>query len=175
MNTTVAVLSVLALLIAGFLGYVASKPNTFRIERSIEIHAAPAAVLARVDDLHEFNRWNPFALADQTTKIDYQGPQSGVGSSYSWQGDKSGNGTMTVLESTPKAVVMRLEFRKPYVADNRAIFSFEPNGNDTRVTWAMTGRYVFLHKLFGTVFNMDKMVGGEFDKGLATLKSQIER
>ena len=159
---------------AGFLAYGASKPNTFRIERSIGIQAAPEAVIARVDDLHEFNRWNPFALADQTTKLDYQGPQSGVGSSYSWQGDKSGNGTMTILESNAKQVVMRLEFRKPYVADNRAEFSFEPTGTETRVTWAMTGQYVFLHKLFGTLFNMDKMVGGEFAKGLATLKTQLE-
>jgi carbon monoxide dehydrogenase subunit G len=174
MNTTVGVLGVLAVGVAGFLGYVASKPDTFRIERSIAIHAAPGAVFAKVNDLHEFNRWNPFALADQTTKIDYHGPASGVGSSYNWQGDKSGNGTMTILESNPALVVMRLEFRKPYIADNRAVFSFEPSGSETRVTWAMTGRYVFLHKLLGTFFSMDKMVGGEFDKGLATLKTQIE-
>jgi carbon monoxide dehydrogenase subunit G len=175
MNTAVVVLAVLAVGVAGFLGYVASKPDTFRIERSIEIHASPEAVVGKVNDLHEFNRWNPFALAEKTNQIEYRGPASGVGSSFSWQGEKSGNGTMTILESSPAQVVMRLEFRKPYVADNRALFSFVPNGAETRMTWAMTGRYVFLHKLMGTVFNMDKMVGGEFDKGLATLKSQLER
>ena len=175
MNTTLVVLGVLAVGVAGFLGYVASKPDTFRIERSIVIRAAPEAVFAKVNDLHEFNRWNPFALADQTTKIDYQGPASGVGSSFSWHGDKSGDGTMSILSSSPAEVVMRLEFRKPYVADNRAVFSFQPAGAETRVTWAMTGRYVFLHKLMGTVFNMDKMVGGEFAKGLASLKAQLEQ
>jgi hypothetical protein len=175
MGTTLTVLGVLAVGILGFLGYVASKPNQFRIERSIGIQATPAAVFARVNDLREFNRWNPFALADQTTRINYTGPASGVGSGYSWDGGKSGTGTMTILESKdPAEVIMRLEFKKPYEADNRAVFSFRSSGAQTEVTWAMTGHYAFMHKLLGTVFNMDKMVGGEFAKGLVTLKTQLE-
>ncbi len=175
MTTTVLVLGILGVGAAGFLGYVAAKPSAFRIERSLAIHARPDAVFARVNNLREFNRWNPFALADQGTRIEYSGPNNGVGSSYSWQGGKSGAGTMTIVESTtPAQVTMRLEFKKPYVADNRAIFSFDGSGADTRVTWAMTGRYSYLHKLLGTLFDMDKMVGGEFAKGLATLKTQLE-
>ena len=175
MSMAAIVLGTSAVIVVGFLGYVASQPSAFRIERSLDIQADPQALFEKVNNLHEFNRWNPFALADQTTKIEYQGPVAGVSSSYNWEGAKSGSGTMTVVESSsPTRIVMRLQFQKPYVADNTATFSFSRNGGATRVTWAMTGRYGFLHKLFGTVFNMDKMVGGEFAKGLASLKKQTE-
>ena len=176
MSITMTIFGVLAVLIIGFGGYVASKPDTFRIERSIEIHAAPEVVFAKVNDLREFNRWNPFALADTTTHLEYRGPTRGVGSSYTWEGAKSGSGIMTIVESKqPAEIVMQLEFKKPYVANNRAVFSFDMSGSQTKVIWSMTGRYSFSQKLFGTIFNMDKMVGGEFAKGLSTLKGQTER
>jgi uncharacterized protein YndB with AHSA1/START domain len=176
MSVTVTIFGVLAVLVIGFAGYVASKPDAFRIERSIEIHAAPEVVFAKVNDLREFNRWNPFALADTATRLEYQGTNSGVGSSYTWEGAKSGSGTMTIVESNrPAEIVMQLEFKKPYVANNRAVFSFDTSGGQTKLTWSMTGRSTFPQKLFGTIFNMDKMVGGEFAKGLAMLKGQVER
>jgi|SRR5579872_3632044 len=176
MGTIVTILAVLAIALAAFLCYVATKPNTFTVERSQRIQASPAAVFDKVNDLRQFNSWNPFARADQTTRIVYEGPASGAGSGYTWNSNgKGGAGKMTILESAcASKVSMRLEFRKPFVAENRADFSFVGDGSSTNVTWKMTGHNSYLHKLLGTLFNMDKLVGGEFAKGLAALKSQLE-
>lgn len=167
----------LAVAIAGFLVYVALKPSDFRITRSQSIEAAPEAVFAYINDLHGFNTWNPFAQGDPGLKIDYSGPQSGKGAAYVWDSTgKTGKGRMEITESSAASrVVMRLQFLKPFSATNTAELTLVPAGSATTVTWTMTGRSPYAHKLMGTIFNMDKMVGGEFEKGLVSLKALAER
>jgi len=176
MTTLTLVLLGLAVLIAALLAYVATRPDAFRIERSLLIRGNADAVFARINDLREFNRWNPFAAADPSVKIVYSGPGRGNGAAYEWDSTgRAGKGRMTVVESQPaRKIVMRLEFLKPFTATNTAEFSLVSDGPATSVTWAMTGTYGFVHKLFGLVFDSDKMVGGEFAKGLASLKNLVE-
>lgn len=176
MTTLTLVLLVLAALVAALVAYVASRPDAFRIERSQRIRANADAVFARIDDLREFNTWNPFAAADPSAKIVYSGPSRGAGAAYEWDSTgRAGKGRMTVVESQPaRRVVMRLEFLKPFTATNTAEFSLVTEGSATNITWAMTGTCGFVHKLCGLVFNSDKMVGGEFAKGLASLKNLLE-
>jgi len=176
MSTVTVVLLCLVVLVGAFLAYVASRPGAFRIERSQRIRGSADAIFARIDNLREFNTWNPFAAPDPTLKIVYSGPSRGVGASYEWDSTgRAGKGRMTIVESqTPRKVIMRLEFLRPFVATNNAEFSLASEGSVTNVTWAMTGTYGFVHKLFGIVFSSDKMVGGEFAKGLASLKNLVE-
>jgi carbon monoxide dehydrogenase subunit G len=176
MSTLTLVLLGLFVLVAAFIAYVAAKPSDFKIERSQRIRASADAVFARINDLRQFNSWNPFAAADPGAKIVYSGESRGIGAAYEWDSEgKAGKGRMTVVESqAPRTVVMRLEFLRPFVATNTAVFSVASDGQVTNVTWAMTGCTGFVHKLFGTFFSMDKMVGGEFAKGLASLKTQVE-
>jgi hypothetical protein len=176
MSTLTLVLLGLFVVVAAFLAYVAAKPDDFKIERSQRIRGSADAVFARINDLREFNSWNPFAAADPGAKIVYSRQSHGIGAAYEWDSaGKAGKGRMTVVESRPpRTVVMRLEFLKPFVATNTAAFSVATDGPVTNVTWAMTGCTSFLHKLFGTFVSMDKMVGGEFAKGLASLKGLIE-
>jgi polyketide cyclase/dehydrase/lipid transport protein len=167
MTILTLVLLGLAALVAALVSYVASRPDAFRIERSQRIRASADTVFARIDDLREFNTWNPFAAADPSVKIVYSGPDRGTGAAYEWDSTgRAGKGRMTVVESqTARRVVMRLEFLKPFTATNTAEFSLVSEGPVTNITWAMTGTCGFVHKLCGLVFNSDKMVGGELTKG----------
>jgi hypothetical protein len=176
MTTLTLVLLGVLVLVAALVAYVATRPDAFRIERSQRIRGNADAVFARVNDLREFNTWNPFAASDPAAQIVYTGSNRGVGAAYEWDSTgRAGKGRMTVVESqASRKVVMRLEFLKPFVATNTAEFSIESVGPVTNVTWAMTGTCGFVHKLCGLVFNSDKMVGGEFAKGLASLKSLVE-
>lgn len=170
------VLAAIAILAVAFLAYVAMLPAAFRIERSLAIQAPAAAIFPLIDDLRRFNSWNPFALSDPGVTIVYSGPAHGVGAAYDWRGKKSGAGRMQVMTAVPAAkLTMQLQFTKPIVASNVAEFTLAPQGGATVVTWAMTGQRPFTHKLMGTIFNMDAMVGAEFAKGLANLKAMVEK
>jgi hypothetical protein len=176
MTTLTLVLLGLAVLVAALLAYVATRPDAFRIERSQRILGNAGAVFDRIDDLREFNRWNPFAAADPSVKIVYSGADRGTGAAYEWDSTgRAGKGRMTIVESqAARKVVMRLEFLEPFTATNTAEFSLVSEGPVTNITWAMTGTYGFVQKLFGLVFDSDKMVGGEFARGLASLKNLVE-
>jgi uncharacterized protein YndB with AHSA1/START domain len=167
---------VIVVAVAAFLTYVAMKPDAFRIERTQRIKAAPETLFALMNDLRGFNRWNPFAQGDPSLKIDYTGPDNGTGAAYTWTGaGKTGQGRMEIAESTsPSRVTMRLDFSKPFVAHNKVEFTITPEGSMTKVAWVMTGRNAYLNKVMGTLFNMDRMVGKEFEKGLMNLKTLAE-
>lgn len=171
-----AILSLFGVLAIAFLIYVALKPADFRVERSTDIDAPSERIYPFINDLRQFNSWNPWARADPSSEITYSGPSSGVGAAYEWAGKKSGAGRMQIATSTPSnRVTMNLDFTKPFAASNKAEFTLVPRGTSTTVTWAMTGRHgSFIYKLMSTIFNMDRMVGGEFAKGLKTLKSMVE-
>jgi carbon monoxide dehydrogenase subunit G len=174
-DTLIPILAVIGALAVAFLIYVGLQPSAFRIERTAEIAAPADKVFPMINDLRQFNTWNPFAKADPDSAITYSGPAQGVGAAYDWVGRKSGAGRMRIAASIPSSkVTANLDFLKPFAANNIAEFTLVERGASTAVTWAMSGKRPFSHKLMGTIFNMDKMVGGEFAKGLASLKAAVE-
>jgi hypothetical protein len=156
--------------------YVSTRPDQFRIARTAAIKASPDAIFPLIGDLRRFNEWNPFAKADPSIKLAYGATSAGPGGSYNWDSTgQAGKGRMEITESdAPKRVSMSLQFDKPMKANNHVVFTLQPQGSATEVTWEMTGTYGFVHKMMGVVFNFDKMVGAEFEKGLAALKAQAE-
>jgi len=170
------ILLVIAAVIVLLVAVVATRPSDFRVTRSTAISAPPAVVFAQVNDFHNWDGWSPWARMDPEMKATYAGPAAGTGAVYSWVGNnKVGEGRMTIMESHPSDLVrIKLEFIKPFAATNTAEFIFQPQGNQTTVTWNMTGKKNFMTKAMGLVMNMDKMIGGQFDQGLAQMKSVAE-
>ena len=170
------ILVALALLIIVLVIVVATRPAGFRITRSATIAAPPEVVFAQVNDFHKWDAWSPWAKLDPAMKQTYEGAPAGTGAVYSWTGNKEvGEGRMTLTESrTNELIRIKLEFLKPFAAVNTTEFTFKPEGNQTTVEWSMTGSNNFMAKAFGLFMNMDKMIGGDFEKGLAQLKSVAE-
>lgn len=168
---------VLALGLLGLLAYAATLPDRFRIERSAVIQAPPEKVFGLVDDLRKWTAWSPWENVDPALKRSYSGAANGRGAAYGWEGNRDvGTGRMEITESAPGArIVLKLDFLEPFEAHNTAEFTFTPSGGGTAVSWAMYGPSPYLSKLMGLVFNMDKMVGGQFAQGLANLKSVAEK
>ena len=155
---------------------VAMRPSDFRVERSAVVSAPAPVVFAQVNDLHNWDAWSPFAKLDPAAKQTFEGPRAGTGAALAWAGNKqSGEGRMTITESRPNELIrFRLDFVKPFAVTNTAEFTFTPRGDQTAVTWSMSGRQNFMAKAFCMFMSMDKMVGGEFEKGLAQMKSVAE-
>jgi hypothetical protein len=160
-----------------FLIVVALQPSDFKVERSATMRAPAPAAFAQVNDFQNWRAWSPWEKIDPALKRQYEGPKAGNGAIYAWQGNKDvGEGRMTITESRPGELVrIRLEFFKPFAATNTAEFSFKPAGSDsTAVTWTMTGQNNFLSRAICMFVDMDKMVGGMFEQGLAQMKSVVE-
>ncbi|CAE6719306.1 MULTISPECIES: SRPBCC family protein [Paraburkholderia] len=155
--------------------YAATRPDNFRIERSVRIEAPPERVYGLIDDLHQFNRWNPFLRKDPAAQGTYSGTPSGKGARYAWQGEKVGVGQMEIVDTAaPANVTMNLDFIKPFEAHNMADFTLKPEAGATQVTWAMYGPAPFLSKLMQVFVSMDRMVGKDFEDGLSNLKTLAE-
>lgn len=168
---------VLLTAVGGFAGFVASKPDEFRVERSALMAATPEAIFEQVNTLRLWNDWSPWAKLDPQAKNSFAGPESGKDASFSWSGNnKIGEGTMTITQSKPAELVeYRLEFEKPMKDTSMSEFRLKPEGDQTRVTWAMFGRYQnFPQKAICTLMNMDAMLGPQFEEGLASLKKIVE-
>jgi len=166
----------LAIIAILFFVIIIGRPDEFRVTRSTTIAASPAAAFEQVNDFHKWDAWSPWAKLDPNMKKSYAGPESGQGSTYSWSGnDQVGEGKLTIAESHPSQhVKLDLEFIKPWQAKSNTEFMFTPEGNGTKVTWTMAGSNNFTGKAFGMLMNMDKMIGDDFDKGLAQLKAVSE-
>lgn len=165
-----------ALIVAAILVLAAFQPATFRVERSITI-AAPAAVpFAQVNEFAKWQPWSPWEKLDPAMKRSFSGPAAGVGASYGWEGNSEvGSGRMTIQESRPAELIrIKLEFIKPMAGVSDATFAFKPAGEQTTVTWTMSGENSYPAKIFCLFMNMDKMVGGQFEQGLGALKSLSE-
>ena len=171
------ILIVLAVVVLIFVIVVASRPSDFRYERSTTISAQPSAVFPHLNDLHKWQAWSPWAKKDPSAKTTFEGPETGVGSSMSWAGDKNvGQGKMTIIESKPdELVTYQLDFIKPFAGTNLAGFTFTPEGNGTKVVWSMTGKNTFFFKAFGLFVDCDKMIGNDFEQGLRDLKTIVEK
>jgi hypothetical protein len=159
-----------------FVVVVAMQPSEFRIVRSATISAPAPAVFAQVNDFHNWEAWSPWAKLDPAAKAIFEGPRAGRGAIFRWAGNEEvGEGSMTITESRPSDLIrIKLEFLKPFEATNTAEFTFKPEGNQTAVTWSMEGQNNFIAKAVCLFMNMDKMVGGQFEKGLASMKSVTE-
>ena len=155
---------------------VAMQPSAFSVERSATIEAPSPLLYGYIAEPRAHEQWSPFMKMDPVQKNTYSGPPSGVGASCSWEGGQAGEGRMTVVAAKPNQEVdMKLEFVKPMQATNRAVFTLVPaGGNATTVTWRLEGNNTFVSKAVGMVMNMDEMVGGEFEKGLAALNTLAE-
>ena len=171
------ILIVLVLVIAALLIYAATKPDSFRIERSTTIKAPPEKIFALIDDFKQWETWSPWEKIDPALKRTYSGTTSGVGSIYEWSGNKDiGQGRMEIVESTPSSKVsLKLDFVTPFEAHNRVDFMLAQQGDMTTVTQAMYGPSPYISKLMTMFFSMDKMVGEKYEEGLATLKMISEK
>ena len=170
------ILIAFAAFIVLFAVIVASRPSTFRVARLIRITAPPSAVFLQVNDLHNFQTWSPWVKLDPGCKRTFSGPIAGAGAVFAWSGNnKVGEGRMTLTESRPTDLIrFKLEFLRPFKGNNLTEFTFKPEGPQTVVTWTMSGQYNFLTKAIGLFMNCEKMIGGQFEKGLAQMKSLTE-
>jgi uncharacterized protein YndB with AHSA1/START domain len=172
----IVVVIVLAV-VAGILAYAATRPDDFRVQRSLAIKAPPEKLFALINDLHVWPTWSPFEKKDPNMKRSFSGAASGKGAVYEWDGDKNvGTGRMEIVEATaPSKVGIKLDFLKPFEGHNIAEFTMVPSGESTTVTWAMYGPSPYIAKVMGTFFNMDRMIGDDFAAGLANLKAIAEK
>lgn len=169
------ILIVLAAVIAIILVAAAMQPNTFHIERTVTIAASPEKIVPHINDFHNWGAWDPWAKMDPTMQVTYSGAATGKGAVYEWQGNgQVGQGRMEITDSTPSKVTIQLNFIKPMATQNTAIFTLNPKGTSTDVTWAMDGTTPFVGKIFHLFINVDKMVGSQFEKGLNDLKAAAE-
>lgn len=176
MSPLLIVLLALVVLVAGILVIAASRPDTFRYERRATITAPPTVVFGLVNDVRRFQDWSPWAKLDPDCKVAFTGPVAGEGATWAWEGNnKVGTGRATVTASRPaELVALRLEFLKPFQATNAAEFTFRAENGGTVVTWSMTGKNNFFFKIFGLFVDCEKMVGKDFEKGLASMKALAE-
>ena len=155
---------------------IALQSSTYHVERSATISAPASVVFAQVNDFHKWNAWSPWAKIDPAMKTTFEGAPAGNGAVYSWTGNKDvGEGRMTITDSHPSdSIKINLEFIRPFAGTSTTVFNFKPDGNQTVVTWSMTGDKNFIAKAFQLVVSMDKMIGGDFEKGLAQMKAVAE-
>jgi hypothetical protein len=167
---------VVAVLLVGLCIAIATRPDTYRVTRSTTIAAPPDVVFGYVNDFHQWTQWSPFEKVDPAMTRTYGGAPSGTGATYSWSGNRqAGEGTITVRESLPsQRIALDLHFLKPFESTAVTQFTFDPAPQGVNVTWAMSGENNFIGKAMSLFVSMDKMVGKEFEDGLATLKSLSE-
>lgn len=166
----------LAVIVVVLVVVVTLRPSEFRVERAATIAAPPPVVFAQVNDFRRWDAWPPYARRDPAMKKSFEGAPAGVGAVYTWSGNHEvGEGRTTIIESRPHDLIrIKLEFVRPFAATNTAEFTFRPEGERTAVTWSLAGRNGFMGKAVGLFMNMDRMVGGDFEKGLAQMKSVVE-
>ncbi|KAF2991774.1 SRPBCC family protein [Methylocystis sp. MJC1] len=164
-------------LVSGLIAYISLRPNTFKIVRSAVVNAPPEVIYQRINDLHAWEAWSPWAKLDPAAKNTFDGSPLGPGASMSWSGNnKIGAGKMTIKESSQnERIRLKLEFTRPMSAVNEVQFDLKPIGETkTEVTWVMSGHNEFVGKAMHAFMNVDKMLGEQFEQGLANLKSLIE-
>lgn len=169
--------AVLAAVTIGLLAYAATKPDTFRVERSILIDAPPEAVYDEIEDFRRWRAWSPYEDRDPNLERSYSGAERGIGAVYGWEGDENvGSGRMEIRDAVPASeIVIALDFTAPMEASNTALFTMTPEAGATRLTWAMEGPSNLMFKVMSIFLDMDEMIGGDFETGLARMKSNLER
>ena len=176
LNILIGIGVILAVAVVAVLVLAAMKPDETVITRSATMNAPPERPFEQVNNLQNWGAWNPWAKMDPHQKITFSGPEAGVGARFAWSGNnKVGEGNIEIIESEPsERLKIRLEFLKPMAATNTAEFTFTPEGSGTRMTWSMICQGTFMAKVFTVFMDMDKMVGPEFEKGMADIKAIVE-
>lgn len=171
------ILIVVVLVIVGLIGFAMTKPDSFKIERKASIKAPPEKVFGYLNDFKQWGAWSPWEKKDPAMKRNFGATTSGKGATYAWEGNKDvGVGSMEVIESTPPSkLAIKLNFIKPFEATNAVTFTLTPAGGGTDVTWGMEGKNNFMSKIMQVFMSMDKMVGPDFEAGLANLKAAAEK
>lgn len=168
---------IVIVVVAGILLYATTRPDTFRIERSAMVQAPPEKVFALLNDFKNWDSWSPWEKKDPAMKRTMGATSSGQGAHYAWDGNKDvGQGSMTITESVPPSrLVINLDFIKPFEGHNKVEFTLVKEGNGTKVIWAMHGPVPYVSKILHMIFDIDKMVGSDFEAGLANLKALAEK
>ena len=171
------VLAAVVLAIAAVLVVAAFKPDTFKVQRRAVIKAPPEKIYPLLSDFQRWGAWSPWEKKDPSMKRSFGGPKEGKGSTYAWDGDKNvGQGRMEIVEATaPSKVALKLDFVKPFEAHNTVQFDLIPKGELTEVVWDMQGPVPYVGKIMHVFVNMDRMVGADFEAGLANLKPVAEK
>lgn len=171
-----SIVGLVVLAVGGFAVVAAMQPDDFKISRSAVIPASAGEVFAQVNDFHKWNGWSPWAKLDPNCKETFSGAASGEGAVFAWAGNNEvGEGKMTITESRPdELILIDLEFIKPFQATNLTEFTFVPQGEQTLVTWSMSGKNNFVGKAFGLLMNCDKMIGDQFEQGFANMKVAVQ-
>ena len=167
---------VVVVLIGAILVYAATRPDTFRVQRTTNIKAPPEKIFALINDLHRWSAWSPYEKKDPAMKRALSGAESGKGAVYEWDGNNEvGKGRMEITETSPPSkVAIQLDFVKPFEAHNIVEFTLQPQDESTDVTWTMHGPSPYISKVIGIFINMDSMIGKDFEAGLASLKTIAE-
>lgn len=174
MFKTLAFVALLA--VAAVLAYAATRPGTFLVARSTTVQATPEKLYPLINDLRQFNTWNPYGKKDPNVRGEYRGPAAGPGAAYHFEGNKDvGKGSIHIVDAAPGKVTMRLHMIEPFEGRNQVEFVLRPRGAATEVTWAMRGASPFIARLAGVFMDMDRMIGRDFEAGLAGLKQRAER
>jgi hypothetical protein len=171
-----AIATLLGLAIIAILVVAATRPPTFHVERSMTIAATPEKINPLLDDFHNWQQWSPWAHLDPQMHVDYAGPPTGQGAVYEWKGNKKvGKGRMEILAAQPTETSIKLDFLSPFESHSTTNFILQPQGTITRVTWTMDGPSTYTEKLMSVFVSMDKLIGKDFENGLANLKTAAER
>ena len=171
------ILMAIVILVVVVLGYAATKPDTFNIERSTNIKAPPEKIFGYLNDFKKATEWVPFDKKDPAMKRQYSGAPSGKGAVYEFQGNRDvGVGRIEIVESTPsRKVTLQLDMREPFVGRNIVDYVLEPSGDTTKMTWTMRGSMPYIAKVVSIFCNMESLLGKDFEAGLATLKTLAEK
>lgn len=170
------ILLVVVALVVVFVGVVMTRPATFEIKRSLQMNASPEVVAAQITNFKKWDAWSPWDKLDPSMKKTYDGADDGVGAHYAWDSTNSnvGAGEMKITDVKPEKIGLDLHFMRPFEANNRIDFELAKTGEGTSVTWTMSGKNDFMGKAMSLFMNMDSMVGPDFEKGLASLKTASE-
>jgi hypothetical protein len=165
------IIGIVVLLVVAFIAFIATRANTFRIQRQRQINAAPDVVFGLINDFHNWTRWSAWETVDPNLQRSYSGAAAGPGAVYDWSGNsKAGVGRMTLLESTPgRQVKIKLEFIKPFTATHQVTFELVPVDGGTQVSWIIAGEKDFRDKMMHALMDMDKLIGKDFEQGLANM------
>ena len=170
LNVLLYILVMALMVILVLVIFAAARPNEFSVRRSISIRAADSRLYGLIADFREWRKWSPWE------RLDPSGAENGKGAVYAWEGNKKvGAGRMEIVDAQPfSRIDIKLNFLRPFKAENRPLFTLVPAGEGTDVTWEMTGTHTLISKIMGMLMSMDKMVGRDFEKGLIAMKAEAE-
>ena len=175
MKTIKKIALVVVALVAAVLIYATTKPDTLHVERSASIQAAPERLHPLINDFHRWSEWSPWEKLDPALARTFSGTPSGRGAVYEWSGNNDvGQGRMEITESVPNRITIQLDFIKPFEAHNTTEFRLDPRGEGTNVTWTMQGPNSYMGKVMSVFMDMDRMIGADFEAGLANLRSVVQ-